>query len=99
METVSEFATEPVICRVKAVARNTGLSFHYGHNQTNDIVSFRLIGNDYEIEAVNFTGTSKYDIRLYARSKDSAAQFSAKQRFVALTGDLKRSDPSCRNGS
>lgn len=88
-----------VICRVKAVARKTGLSFHYGHNQTNDIVAFRLIGNHYEIEAVNFTGTAEYDVRLYDRSKDSAARLSAKQRFVALTGDLKRSDPSCRTGS
>lgn len=82
---------QQVICRVEAGARHSGLSFHYGHNQMNDIISFRLIGRGYEIEAANFTGTATYDFRLYDRSKDDVARLSAKRVFSTLIEDLKRS--------
>ena len=91
---------QQVICRVEAASRHSGLRFHYGHNQMNDIIAFRLIGDNYEIEAVNLTGTAVYDLRLYDRSKDSAGTLSAKQGFSAFASYLNRNKTAlCRSGS
>jgi hypothetical protein len=91
---------QQVICRVEAAARHSGLSFHYAHNKMDDIIAFRLIADNYEITAVNFTGKAIYDLRLYDRSEDSAGTLSAKQGFSALASYLNGNNATlCRSDS
>lgn len=86
-----------VICRMQVAARRTGLSFHFGHNQANDVNAFRLIDGKYEVEAVNWTGKANYEFRLYVPSKNGPTVGAGERTLTHLTEVLSAAAPTCRN--
>lgn len=80
---------------MRLAARQTGLSFHFAHNQANDIIVFRLIGTEYEIEAVNWTGAADYEFRLYVSSKNDHAIAVAKSALERLNEAVSAENDAC----
>lgn len=85
-----------VICRMRLAARLTGLSFHFGHNQANDVIAFRLISTEYEMEAINWTGKADYEFRLYVPSKDDQTIAVAKSALARLNKAVSAENDACR---
>ncbi len=74
-----------------------GLSFHFGRNQANGVIAFRLVGGEYEVEAVNFTGKANYEFRLYAPSKNGPTVGAGEKTLTRLMEALSAAVPACRN--
>lgn len=82
---------------MQVAARRTGLSFHFGHNQADDVIAFRLIGGKYEVEAVNWAGKENYEFRLYVPSKNGPTIGAGERTLTRLTDALSASALTCRD--
>lgn len=82
---------------MQVAARETRLSFHFGHSQANNVIAFRLIAGEYEVEAINWTGNAIYEFRLYVPSKDSLTVGAGERTLKRLTEALSAAAPTCRN--
>ncbi|MDP1028363.1 hypothetical protein Q5H91_14155 [Sphingomonas sp. KR1UV-12] len=97
MEVAISGAPEQVICRMQVAAQQTALSLHVGHNRANDVIAFRLISEEYEVEAVNFMGGAKYELRLYVPSKEGPIVEAGEQALTRLAEAVSDSGPACLN--
>ena len=85
-----------VVCRMRMAAQHTGASFHFGHNQANDVMAFRIIGTRYEVEAVNWAGKAVYEFRLYVPSRDRSTIGAARKALMLLIQAVSTGNPACR---
>ena len=63
--------TATLICQVRSLSDARGLSFHYGTSAQphGTMVTFRLIGEGFEIVLVNPEEQHKFDLSVYERPK------------------------------
>lgn len=80
---------------MRLAARRTGLSFHFGHNQATDVISFRLIGTEFEVDAINWTGKSDYELSLYVPSKKDQTIAVAKSALARLNKAVSAENDAC----
>ncbi|SOB78685.1 hypothetical protein SAMN06297144_0162 [Sphingomonas guangdongensis] len=73
------------------------MNFHFGHNQANDVIAFRLISGKFEVEAINWTGKANYEFRLYVASKNGSTVVAGERMLTRLTEALSAAAPTCRN--
>lgn len=87
-----------VICRMQVAAFRTGLSFHFGHDQANDVIAFRLIGGEYEVEAVNLTGKANMSFACMCRLRMADRRGGREDAHALDGGRLGRNPclPQCR---
>jgi hypothetical protein len=76
-------------------AQRAGASFHFSHNQANDVIAFRMIGTKYEVEVVNWSGQADYEFRLYVPTSDNSAIRAAKKVFELLIQAASAGNPAC----
>jgi hypothetical protein len=75
---------DQLVCHVRGIAAQQRLSFHYGTFPDTDgstAVTFRLIGNTFELTLAKFELRGPYDLRAYDLSADGTGRQSADRAF------------------
>jgi predicted ATP-dependent Lon-type protease len=96
-EIVLRIGTEALVCRVKNIAGELNLGFHYGTSDQpfGKIATFRLIGDQYEIILYNPERRTDYFLSLYSDSQDERIRAAAKRTFVRMKSTLSQPDKRC----
>lgn len=83
-------SVEDLVCHVRAISNEQGLSFHYGTftKGTAQMATFRLIGEPFELEMVRWDARPQYEIRAYDMSKDGSARQIANRSLDEFTSAL-----------
>ena len=84
-----------LVCHVRGVAAEQGLSFHYGTftDATGPKATFRMVDSSLELELAKWGGGRAYELRAYDMSKSDGANRNANRAFdrfkTALIDGLK----------
>jgi hypothetical protein len=87
--------TEQLVCHVRSIAEAQKLSFHYGTFEPSK-VTFRLIGDGFELVAYNPEGPHSYVLQAHDMSSDGKGRVPAQRAFAAFrTALLGPLSPAC----
>lgn len=86
---VLEMPTDELVCHVKFLSAQVGLSFHYGtfEDSFGTATTFRLIGDGYEVTIIN-PERSTYDLSAYDLAKRPGTAGQALNAFEQIKGGL-----------
>jgi hypothetical protein len=91
--------TQHLVCHVRNIAEAQRLSFHYGTFEPSK-VTFRLIGDGFELVAYNPERAHTYLLQAYDMSPDGKGRAPAEHAFAAFrTALLEPVSPACAHSN